>query len=407
MPISPGSLYVFPSDLLDDGVDRVLGWSARLQTDTLALALSYHQARDVVPHAGNKPRIRYRRDGVFFAPDDEIWSGSPLRPKAQAPDEIAAVNALLSHKSRPRVESWTVFLHNTSLGEAHAEVTTKTCFGDRIQSNLCPSHPDVAEYARRLADDISSRGIDIVAEALSAQTFAHGHHHERSFTPVSGGDEAILGLCFCESCTAPVNTAGGDSERLAARARERVQRAYAGAEGLPPTPDALTEVLGQDLLALLRTREKAVTTLTADVARVVHRNGQRLSFMDLTGAVLGYGDGTPAGPPAADQAWQLAIAPDAVAPLVDTYSILGYVRDPERLASDVASYRRALGDTPLRVILRPGHPDTDSAEHLAAKISACEDAGAEQFDFYNYGMYDESVLSWIPIARPRHSAIDV
>lgn len=397
-PRSAHSLYTFPSDLVDDGIDRVLEWSGRLGMDTLTIALAYHQARDVVPHAGNKPRIRYRRDGVFFMPDRAIWSGSRLVPSVQSADEIAAVDALLASEPRPNLESWTVFLHNTGLGEAHPDVTTKTCFGDRILSNLCPSHPDVVSYATRLADDISARGVDIVAEALSAQTFAHGHHHERSFTPVSDGDAALLALCFCEHCMAPMNAEGGDGERLGARARERVQRTFAGAEGLPATPDALAEVVGGDLFALLRSREAAVTTLATNVARVVGSNRRRLSFMDLTGAVLGYGDGMPSGAPAADQAWRLAIVPEAVGSHADSYSILGYTRDPERLASDVASYREVLGSTPLRVILRPGQPDTDSAEHLAAKVSACLEAGADQVDFYNYGMYDESVLSRIPIA---------
>jgi hypothetical protein len=177
-----------------------------------------------------------------------------------------------------------------------------------------------------------------------------------------------------------------------------VQGAFAGAAGIPATPDALAEVVGDDLFALLGSREAAVTTLAASVARVVGGNGRKLSFMDLTGAVLGYGDGMPSGAPAVDQAWRLSIAPEAVASHADSYSILGYARDPQRLASDVASYRKVLGSAPLRVILRPGQPDTDSAEHLASKVSACLEAGADQVDFYNYGMYDESVLSWIPIA---------
>jgi len=393
------SLYIFPSDLIDDGIDKVASWAERLSTDTLTIALAYHQARDVMPHAGTKPRLRYRRDGVFFFPDETIWEGSRLRPPVQPLDEIAAVTALLDRSSGPLVESWTVFLHNTNLGEKHADVTTRTCFGDRILSNLCPSHPDTVDYARRLADDISSRGIDIVAEALSAQTFGHGHHHERSFTPVSEGDETLLALCFCEYCTASVDDNGGDSEKLAARARARVQAAYAGATGIAATPDVLADAIGEDVFALLHSRESAVTSLVGDVARIAHDNGRRLSFMDLTGALLGYGDGIPIGPSAADQSWCLAIAPAAVAPLVDSYSVLGYARDPHRLFTDITSYRAALGDTPIRVVLRPGHPDTDSAEHLAAKVGACHAAGADQIDYYNYGMYDELVLSWVAEAQ--------
>lgn len=393
------SLYAFPSDIVDDGLDRIAAWCDRIGADTLSLALAYHQARDVVPHGGEKPRLRYRRDGVFFHPNEEIWTGGRLRPQTQPADETTAVSRALEYSSGPRIESWTVFLHNTGLGETHPDVTTETCFGDRILSNLCPSHPDVIDYSRRLARDISSRGINLVAEALSAQTFAHGHHHERSFAPISAGAEALLALCFCTHCVAPMNEAGGDSERLAARTRQQVQDAYAGATELPVTREALAEAVGDDLFTLLSSRENAVTLLASEVALAVHDNNQRLSFMDLTGAVLGYSDGFPVGAPAAEHAWRLSLNPAALAASADSYSILGYARDAERLATDVASYRDILGNCRLRVILRPGHPDTDSAEHLAEKVEACTTAGADQVDFYNYGMYDESVLSRISDCR--------
>jgi len=124
--------------------------------------------------------------------------------------------------------------------------------------------------------------------------------------------------------------------------------------------------------------------------------------MDLTGAVLGYSDGNPTGAPAAEQAWRLAIDPATTTAECDSYSILGYASDVGRLESDVASYSDQIADTPLRVILRPGFPDTDSAEHLAQKVDACFRGGADHVDFYNYGMYDDYVLDRIPQAlKPR------
>lgn len=51
-----------------------------------------------------------------------------------------------------------------------------------------------------------------------------------------------------------------------------------------------------------------------------------------------------------------------------------------------------MGDVELRVILRPGHPDTDSAEHYRAKAAAAVDGGADRVDVYNYGMAPLSVL---------------
>lgn len=393
---SASALYLFASDIQDEGVERVVDGASRLGSSTLALALAYHQARDLMPHAGTKPRLRYRRDGVFFDPDPDRWSRSRVQPLVQEEGLRAAAAQLLDRSGEASVEAWTVFLHNTGLGERHPELASVTCFGDRLLSNLCPANPDVADYSVALADDVSARGLDVIAEALSGQTFAHGHHHERSFTPIGAGDEALLALCFCEHCAGAAQDV--DVEALAARSRERVQRAFAGAAPLPATREALVGVLGDDLLEYLRAQQSAVSSLAGRVRERVRANGQRLSFMDLTGAVLGYGDGTPEGSPAAEQAWRIRIDPAAAALSADSYSILGYVADPGRLATDVASYRSVIGDTRLRVILRPGHPDATSADHLRLKVHAAFAAGADQVDFYNYGMYDEAVLSRIPFA---------
>ena len=401
MTTADAALYLFPSDVLDEGLDAVVDRAAALGVDTLTVAVAYHQARDVVPHAGDKPRLRYRRDGVFFEPDPSRWTGTTARPRVQSAEERQAVAALVA--SGVRVEAWTVFLHNTGLGEEHPDLAQRTCFGDRLLSNICPLNPAAGDYAAALADDVSARGLDVVAEALSGQTFAHGHHHERSFTPVSPLDEAVLGICFCEHCRTAGSGADLDVEEIAAAARARVQAAFGGVDGRPATQDALAETLGGDVLAYLGAQQAGVTRLATRIADVVHAHDRDLSYLDLTGAVLGYADGRPSGPPAAAQGWRLSIDPSAVAPVSDSYSVLAYASDPARLHDDVASYRAALGDTRLRVILRPGSPDTTSREHLREKVRAAHDAGADQVDFYNYGMYDQTVLDRIPFALGRPS----
>jgi hypothetical protein len=390
------ALYLFPSDLVDEGIETVLSTLRRWDA-TPALALAYHQARDVVPHAGDKPRLRYRRDGVFFEPGAD-WPSPALTPPVQSEDERATVAAFRDAVGDDLLEAWTVFLHNTTLGERDPSATGLTCFGDRILSNLCPSQASVRAYALRLARAVADEGFDVIAEALSAQTFGHGHHHERSFTPLGAGEHALLGVCFCDACRALGERAGVDADALAERLRLHLQRAFADESSIPATREALAGAVGEAVLTHIDAGTAAVTTLAAETADVVRAAGRRLSYMDLTGAVLGYDDGVPTGPDAADQAWRLRIDPAAVAPVVDSYSILGYVRDPQRLHDDVASYRRRLGSTPLRVILRPGFPDARSGGELAAHVEAARAAGADQVDFYNYGMYDHAILDRIPAA---------
>jgi hypothetical protein len=58
------SLFVFPSDLVDEGVDRVLARVRERGVDAVTLAVAYHQARDLTPRSPLR-RLVYRQDGVF------------------------------------------------------------------------------------------------------------------------------------------------------------------------------------------------------------------------------------------------------------------------------------------------------------------------------------------------------
>jgi hypothetical protein len=395
--LDSSSLFVFPSDLVAEGVDEVLGRVREYGAAAVTVAVAYHQARDVMPH-GRAGRVVHRRDGVFLPLPPGVWAGVRLRPPVQEAAEMAAVERLVKRAGPGGVLAWTVFLHNTTLGTAHPDVCAENCFGDRLPADLCPAHPDVADYAVALARTAATAG-PVVAESLSYGTFDHGHHHERSFVPLGPGERLLLGLCFCVHCGRAARAGGVDVDRLRAAVAGHLDRALGGEA--PPTPDdpaSLCAAVGADLTGFLAARQGVVTELTRRVADAVHADGGRLIYLDLTGALLGYGSGTPEGPPAAEQGWRLGVDVAALARLADGYACLGYVRDVERLRTDVASVVKAAGRCPVRVVLRPGHPDTADAEDLAEKVAACALLGAHAADFYNYGMYPWPVLARIPAA---------
>src|SRR5690606_41171600 len=84
---------------------------------------------------------------------------------------------------------------------------------------------------------------------------------------------------------------------------------------------------------------------------------------------------------------------------VPASAVLAYARDAARGADDVGAYLRSVGkDREVRAVLRPGHPDTDSADRLVAKARAAKAAGASAVDFYAYGLMPLPVLDRIPAA---------
>jgi len=397
-----GSLYAHPEDLRGEGIERVADRALTYGCDGLTVAAAYHRARDVTPHG--RSRVTVRRDGVHFPLPAGLWDGLRLVPPSQdrSGDGLFADLRRVTAQRGARLHGWTVFLHNTTLGLAHPDVTQENCFGDRAApADLCPSHPDVRAYATALARSVARLGVDAVfAESLHFGLFAHGYHHERCFVELGPVEEFLFGLCFCRYCRARAAEAGVDAQAARAAAARVAGDVLDGGAPRPGelSPAGLAECAGETLSRYVGTRTETVTTLVASVARAVADEGSRLVFLDLAGAIKGYADGQPTGGPAREAAWQTGVDPAAIGPVADGYAILGYARDPARLSADVAAYRSALGESGrLRVTLRPGWPDTPSAANLTEKLRLIATA-ADAVDFYSYGLFPLPVLDRIPEA---------
>jgi hypothetical protein len=377
------AMFAFVDDLVDSGdMARIAGYGC----DAIAVAAAYHQARDVTPHG--RTRVTLRRDGLCFPLPADVF-GALVPPVAQA-GSLDAIRENCAERGLS-LYGWTVFLHNTTLGLAHPGLTQRNCFGEHAApADLCPAHPEVRAYSANLARAVARTGVSaIVAESLHFGAFGHGYHHERSFVDLGPLADFLLGLCFCAACHPPA--------AAVRQARDAVARALAG-DPLPHelTRENLAEHIGLELAAFVDRRRDLVTELVGEVAKALAEEGCAFTYLDITGALKGYADGAPTGALTAHDSWRLGIDVSAISPLVTSYSMLAYTRDETRIAADVRAYRAAIGERELRVVLRPGLPDTGAAGHLAAKVRAAREAGADAIDFYNYGMSPLPVLDRIP-----------
>ncbi|WP_329090780.1 MULTISPECIES: hypothetical protein [unclassified Streptosporangium] len=395
------SLYVYVEDVRGEGLEAVLDRITGYGVTGVTVAAAYHRARDVTPHG--RSRVTLRSDGAHFTPPADLFGGLRLVPPVQegAEEEPLAALRRATAERGLALHGWTVFLQNTTLGLANPDVTVRSCFGDRgSPADLCPSHPDVRLYAVALGRAVARQGVDsVVAEALHYGTFGHGYHHERSFVPLGPMDAFLLGLCFCGFCMRRAADLGVNAEV----AREECSRIVGAVfDGDPPaqgevTRAALTAYAGPEVVAYARARSEVVTSLVSEVSTAVTAEGSRLVFLDATGAVKGYTDGLPSPGLAAHDSWQLGVDLVALGDLVPSLGVLAYARDAARVADDVVAYRRSTGkDKELRVVLRPGLPDTDSADRLAAKVRAVRASGADAVDFYAYGLMPYPILDRIP-----------
>ncbi|MBB4940106.1 hypothetical protein FHR32_004411 [Streptosporangium album] len=395
------SLYVYVEDVRGEGLEAVLDRVAGYGVAGVTVAAACHGARDVTPHG--RSRVTIRRDGVHFTPPEDLFGGLRLVPPVQegaGQEPLAALRRATAERGL-RLHGWTVFLRNTTLGLANPDVTVRNCFGDRgSPADLCPSHPDVRLYAVALGRAVARQGVDsVVAEALHFATFGHGHHPERGSVPLGPMDVFLLGLCFCDFCMRRASDLGVKAEV----AREECARIAGGVlDGDPPaqgevTRAALTAYAGPEVVAYARARSEVVTSLVSEVSAAVAAEGSRLVFLDATGWFKGQADGLPSAGLAAHDSWQLGVDLVALGDLVPSLGVFAYARDAARVADDVGAYRRSTGrHRELRVVLRPGLPDTDSADRLDAKVRAVRAAGGDAVDFYAYGLVPYPVLDRIP-----------
>ncbi|MFN8512945.1 MAG: hypothetical protein U0232_14000 [Thermomicrobiales bacterium] len=401
-----GSLFLFATDLQDEGIDTVLdNIQHRAGLHGATLACAYHHARDIFPHNPVR-KVRFLEGGtVFFRPDPRRYEGLRIAPRmSRLATEVDMLARLVEATGRRgmAVRAWTVFLHNTTLGTLHPDCAPQNVFGDPYITNLCPANPDVRAFARALAADIARYGVDaILAESLSYEGFNHGYHHERSFIQLSPVVRHLFGLCFCEHCLRAIRAAGVDTERLSRFVRDALEKALAGEPDGLPEGDAtlanLAPLAEGELGGFLAARQGIVTSLVAEVAEAVAAVGPtRLTMMDMSGAAKGYATGLPTGDPAAVDAWKEGVDPAAASRAAHALSVIGYAREPERLRLDLDAYTALLpADRTLSVALRPMLPDCDSAENMAAKLVLLREHDVAWADFYHYGFVRLSALDLI------------
>ena len=388
------SLFAFAYDVEDEGADTVVGNVAdRAGARGVTMAVIYHDGRDVFPH-GRNGHVRYLEPGsTFFSPDPASYVDSPIKPRRSAitgdRDQLAELLRAAGRRGLD-VHAWTVFLHHDRIGE-HLDYAPRNAFGDLIKTDLCASNPGARAWARSLASDVAQRGVkSILAEAVQFFPLEHGVHHERYFLPLGPRTRFLMGLCFCPSCREEAKRDGIDAGALGDWAKTQIEAAFRGE--LDDLAGELTQAevraMADGVMAgYLGMRERIVATLTSELRDVAAQNGVRLTFLDPSGATKGYATGKPTGSPSPTIAWQIGVDLLRTADAADDVEVLGYAADVGWIKSDLEAYRLALGGSvELVVALRPGAPDSSSADDLRSKVQAAVAAGVRRVDFYHYGL---------------------
>ncbi|MDF0601665.1 hypothetical protein P1J78_13050 [Psychromarinibacter sp. C21-152] len=376
------ALYAYTWDLAEEDPAALTARMDRLGLDTLAIAASYHAGKFIRPH-GKAGRVYFPEDGVAHCRVTPERYGA-IRPQIGALAAETDVLGTFCAQDAVAVSAWVVLLHNSRLGALHPGAVTRNAFGDPLHYSLCPSCPEVRDYAVTLCADIAER---YPVRGLTLETpgwlpYAHGYHHEFALIGSSPRLEFYLGLCFCDHCRQGARAAGIDADALQARVRGRVDTALAAADEPDPAADRrwLESELVRDaeLAAYLRWRCTVVTSLVAAI-----RDGLR---RDATLHVI----------PSVNQPLALAwIEGSDLAALDAACDGLEVCFYSDAALYDHARVAEQIGRPDMRAVLRPTSPEHRTEASFAGTVAGFAAAGVREFGFYNHGHMRQSGLDRI------------
>ncbi|GAA5066155.1 hypothetical protein HNP84_001196 [Thermocatellispora tengchongensis] len=273
--VTPATWYLYPWDVLGD--PEAAGRLAALGVRSVALAAAYHSVRAATPRHPRRRVVDARHAALYVPVREAAWRHARLAPESGAAwtgSEDAygeARDALARHGVE--VDAWVVLTHSSLLGGRHPGLVARNAFGEAYPYALCPSAPEVREYARLLVREVVAQGRPggLVAEACGPMGFGHqGCHEKTAGADWSPLEERLLSLCFCAACRDALAAAGCDPDALAARVRAALGAGEAtggpapgGAAGMD---EVLEEVLKDGAAAVLAVRAAGVAALRDAVA---------------------------------------------------------------------------------------------------------------------------------------------
>lgn len=384
------SIWTYPWDLHDIGLDAAFDRISQARLNAISLATSYHAGLFLQP--GNpRRRIYFPEDGtVYFRSDPTRWSDHEITPKQAAivDDEGDMLDALVRKREAggPAVSCWTVCLHNTRLGMKHPGHVMRTAYGDPLSYALCPSSPAARAYVTGLVSEISEsyRPDRIELESPDFMGFPHGFHHEKDGLSLLPDESFLLGVCFCDHCRSGATAAGVPADIAQAQVTSILDNTFT--RELPesqfpdfPTNGLKSFAVHSALSAYLAWRSEPVTSLIAEIREATHPDTKVL-LIDAEGT------------------WTGGIDLPNLVPHLDGVLHCVYETQASRISPLLAQTRALLGpDKTLIAGFQLFHPTVRDQSDLVNRVAQAA-SHADGANFYNLGLVPSARLKWIDAA---------
>lgn len=391
-----GSMWVYPWDLVDEGVSTVVSnIMDRGGLSDLSVASVYHSGRFFLPHNPIR-KIYFPRSGTLYYRPESSWhdrldAAGPIWPVLDEHDPWREIGEAV-HERGGTLTSWCLGMHNSGLGERRPDLCVRNAVGDVLTTDLCAANPHVVEViVEQTGNAATATAADrMLLESFEYMGLRHGFHHEVFGVPVAPDMAMLLAMCFCPSCTERGQAADVDVPALQAWVANEIFNHFRAplAEGDDAFDwDEYKSRCGGQIGAYLEVRAQSVTALIEAVTQRVR---------DVSSARIGLVDFGPlynTGPDGAR--WESGLDLDQIAPYVDELHPTCYLADPGANAASIRAYADfAPTGMPIHGAIRAILPQIGSEEQLAESVAAFTGI-ADGLSFYNYGFMALETLDWI------------
>lgn len=398
------SMFAYPWDLADEGIEPALDRIRLLGVNRLLLAVSYHAGKFLLPHNPRKKLYYHDSGRIYFTPNWPLYGklkpvvGDAFREYGRSSGEPGGADLLeaVARAARARgmeVYAWVVGFHNSRLGQEHPEAAVRNAYGEPYRHALCPSGGEARHYVLQMIADLADRyELDgIVLESIEYMGMLHGDHHEIIGVPDPAKLDKLLGICFCDGCRASAELLGVDVESCARHVRTEVERLLAGSPDLSDTLDAPGSAKSgrtEQLNRYLAMRVRTIEDIYRQIRRAADKSGRPVAVYSTLWLAHD-----------ADPVFH-GVDPARVNPYVDGW-IACYPSAASGVRGFVEHARRIIGEAPIHGGVRMLAPETVAPQDVRRYAEAFASEGIRDLCFYNYGLASEAVLAELPQIRGR------
>jgi hypothetical protein len=288
------SVWAYPWDLADEGVETSLDWLRNHHFDAIELCSNYHAISTFSPRNTHRSQFYSEQGGVYFPANNARYGR--IKPFLHDDDKVLDVYRQVSEAVKPRemqLNAWVIGMFQPWIARNYPDTASTNAFGHRSFATTCPAHPDIHEYLPALLLDLCSQFniSGLILERVGYPEFTYGWVRPRILIRMDPWTRFLAGLCFNEHSMSAARAHGVDPEAVQARVADEIRENLASPtnseEDVADLPTIVEErcVIDEDLRGYLESREHSASGLVKAVRHALRRSNVRVG---VSGASLGW-----------------------------------------------------------------------------------------------------------------------